>query len=206
MTWDDFIQYYSHTFFRAFFPLLEKKIVLLFEDVLENRNQTFIASSQKFKRLILRFNSDLSIDFSMPPLGIFDHAGRTYFLARIPERQWSRGICNKNSIITSPLAKLGVSNIGHSLPVMESIWNHVPTNSISQGILEIQTNELISRSISRDFWISLGFNENEYALWYQCSLIGRLSPQEQIIKVDSKLLLQEVVDYIRDSNQRWIIE
>lgn len=203
LTWDDFCQWYQNTFFRVTLPHLNKQIVVFFHGVSNSKKGTFVATSQEYNDLVLNFNSSLSVDFSPPPVRVFGHEGIVYSYERLPARQWSRGVCSNNSLISNMLQKVGLPSPKLSIPILESAWNYKHDKTIIDAVLKLKSKDIISTALSDNFWISESINDKikEYPLWYNHRLIGHIDEKKKVIIVGCKHMVIEFIDYLRNTSQ-----
>ena len=204
LTWEDFQQYYRDTYFRISLPNLKMKMVVYFSEVVdEGKRKSFIAKTEKMKDLILKFDTALVTDFIMPPVRMFEHEGLIYAFNRLPQRQWSRGTCSKNSRITSPLHPAGIINPAHEFSILQSAWDHVHTPTIIDAIAKLSNPIQIGVTLTDHFWISEGIEETSVnpLLWYNLGAIGCVDMKTMRIELKFRIMLQEVQDYLLRSKQ-----
>lgn len=195
ITWEDFCQYYQNTFFRVSIPHLDVKVVVYFRDISDKKY--FIANTVEFKDLVLKFDSSLAIDYSIPKVRMFEHEGSVFSFERLPARQWTRGVCQKNSRIMSPLKTCGIGVPPYSLKVMKSAWESLPQPSLLLALEKLNLANQIGVTLTDNFWISESFDNNMlYMLWYNQFIIGRINPEDHQITVGFPIMKQEVIDYL----------
>lgn len=204
LTWEDFLQYYQSTYFRVVLPHFKQKIVVYFRDVIDHQKYTFFADTENYKSMILRFDSSLVIDFSLPPVRMFDCNGIVYSFHRVPGRQWSRGVCNKNARIICPLNFMGWSMQYWTLPILQSAWDSIQAPSLQAAIEEIRNNNLVvSRTFDTNFWVSNHYEANKdlFWLWYNNQSIGSVNARTQTITIEFTQLIQEFNDLLKKTDQ-----
>ena len=202
LTWEDFQQHYKDTYFRIALPNLKMKMVVYFSEVVnEGRSRSFVAKTEKMKDLILKFDTALITDFVMPSVRMFEHEGLIYIFDRLPNRQWSRGCCSKNSRIYSPLGKAGIPHISHDFSILQSAWDHAHTPTIINAVAKLADPIQIGVTLTNHFWISEGIKDVNILLWYNSGAIGYVNTKKREIEIRFAVLAQEVQDYLFRSKQ-----
>ena len=204
LTWEDFQQHYKDTYFRIVLPNLKIKVVVYFLEVLDGgERKSFIAKTEKMKDLILKFDTALATDFLMPPVRIFEHDGQVYIFDRLPNRQWARGVCSKNSRISSPLDRIGLLAPSHNFSILQSAWDHVHTSTIIDAVAKLSQPVQIGVTLTDHLWISEGISTtvSTTLLWYNAGVIGYVHMKKKEIEVKFEIMMQEVQDYLLRSKQ-----
>jgi hypothetical protein len=95
----EFTRKYHHTFVQAnpdgefdLYFLSVRGTDITLENTEKGRFTTFFGGTVEFR-------------YNYPRYGYFEHEGQVYSIWRHPDRQWSRGICNKNHILVFPNGK-----------------------------------------------------------------------------------------------------
>lgn len=159
-----------------------------------------------------------SVEFlSMPKSQVFDYKGITYVFTHKTERQWSRGICNSNSAISSPLDHLfsyaATKEIipapryegAMSLEVLSHLLTGKPV-SLSEALSDLDNGVCISRCVTKHCFVSLSLEDNLYLLWWMGRIIAKFNPQQQTAWVIAPLFKQEVFDFFHRQGHYYGIE
>jgi hypothetical protein len=143
-----------------------------------------------------------------PKSRVFDANGMTFVYKRKIERQWTRGISNNNSSIYSPITNILELSFkydvqidyeradGWSLRVLKNLFTS-QTVSLEEAISILSSGKAISKSVTKQNWISLSPKDNVFLLWWMDRIIASFNPQEQTAEVIEVLYRQEVVDFFR---------
>jgi len=173
-------------------------IASLFASVV-NSNNSIDSIKLNFKDVIIK---------PTPKSRVFDANGMTFVYKRKTDRQWTRGISNSNSSIYSPIANIlelsFMPNVqidyertdGWSLRVMQNLFTSQMV-SLEEAISILSSGKAISKSVTKQNWISLSPKDNVYLLWWMDRIIASFNPQEQTAEVIEVLYRQEVVDFFR---------
>lgn len=156
----------------------------------------------------IKFNFKDVIIKSTPKSRVFDANGMTFVYKRKTDRQWTRGISNSNSSITSPITSV-LERVceaeapvdyeaadGWSLRVMQNLFTSQLV-SLEEALSILSSGKAISKSVTKQNWISLSPKDNVYLLWWMDRIIASFNPHEQTAEVIEVLYRQEVVDFFR---------
>lgn len=159
-----------------------------------------------------------SVDFlPMPKSQVFDYKGITYVYTHKTERQWSRGICSSNSAIECPAAmllqaaensKIRVGHTlrnSHSLEVLSNLIKSQPV-SLQEALKQIDNGECISKTVTKQCFVSMSLHEDIYLLWWMGRIIAKFNPKQRVAWVLAPLFKQEVFDFFHRQGQYYGIE
>lgn len=143
-----------------------------------------------------------------PKSRVFDARGITFVYKRKTDRQWTRGISGNNSFLYSPIAfmleclqnKTKKCEVQYdktdawSLEVVGSLFNDIKT-PFTMALSLLDSGKTISKTITRNNFISLSPKDGTYLLWYMDRVIASFSPSTYSAEVLEPLYYQEVRDF-----------
>lgn len=115
-TASDIQKYYRQTFVK-FTELGDK---LLYVQKVEMNEVLCVDSKDDAFVVELREDEPYEMNYTLPHRGLFLCEGGLYQLRRIPARQWRRGICSDNTLITNMLSG---KNVPISFDILEAFTN-----------------------------------------------------------------------------------
>lgn len=132
-------------------------------------------------------NSGVEFEFIPVDRGFYNTVSGTYFLHRIPARQWSRGISESNTAVYL-LSAQGLSAISCNIANLFKVFQEgIDTQ---QAVNEWQNNKRASFALSKHFAVS-----NKYVSFYN-AIIGDVT-KNKVITVKESRVAQEFKDSIR---------
>lgn len=132
-------------------------------------------------------NSGVEFEFIPVDRGFYNTVSGTYFLHRVPARQWSRGISESNTAVYL-LSAQGLSPIPCNIMNLFKVFQE--GIDIQQAVNEWQNNKRVSFALSKHFAVS-----NKYVLFYNAN-IGTVGKSKAMV-VDEPRVAQEFSDCIR---------
>lgn len=190
---------YRHTYMFLVNPRGEEKLVYC-EGSDENSKGIYIyfqgRDGESFR---IAQESEHSIKVRFPESGWFNSAsqGIPLFWSRQPARQWHRGICNKNSTI-STVESVMIMYGQHA----EISWDNVQdalkeeTLSLTEALKRVEKNWM-GVALNRQLVLLRG-NSKEHYLLHGYGLIGKVT--KDTIEVDD-LSVQDVLDFLKETNE-----
>lgn len=131
-------------------------------------------------------NSGVEFEFIPVDRGFYNTVSGTYFLHRIPARQWSRGISESNTAVY--LFSQVLSSVSCNIANLFKVFQE--GIDIQQAANEWQNNKRISFALSKHFAVS-----NKNVLFYNAN-IGVVGKNKELLVNESRVA-QEFSDCIR---------
>jgi len=152
--------------------------------------------SDLFGTIILNYNTQAKILFKIPQTGYIQHGQNALLFARIPARQWKRGIHQGNCSFDNPLKQYGLRRNDDSQPCFTKIraaFNPV-YYSLHEAIQMLASKKYQSVVLSRNMALSTCPKANLFVLWYRYAAIGTVTPNGQI---DAPTFMEEIRREVR---------
>lgn len=199
----DFKQRYEHTYIRTQFPQSPTKDVFFVESVKQGEKYPILClRNDKVGAVQLNYDSESKILFDAPPLGYFwfDHKVALLY-RRLSTRQWKRGICAGNSVITNGyMNHLWIINVPLSLVTLEAAYQHQHA-TFETAIDLLSSIKALSIPLSDHLAIGLSpLADGLLIVWYEDTPIAKYHLTACRLHLFEKHFEQEVTDYFRKTN------
>ena len=209
---EDFNQRYTGTFIRHLQP--DKSYNLIHIDHVHisptNHNNGMLeVTSLNGGSASLKYPACLeNLDLNQPNPGYFNLQNCAIYFFKYPDRQWRRGITNKNVELYNPLQSiLPETHIYCPTLSFKSVAalfdkNFCPTMEMA---IECLNHTHMSVALSSKLMVSLSPSpESPMVLWWGCTPVGKLVNQS--FKISDPTFEQEVFDEFRklDINRQWM--
>jgi hypothetical protein len=158
----------------------------------------------------------------MPDRQVFDYSGITYVYSRYPNRQYQKGVCQGNTQVDSPVYRILQEALQQqtssyevmpyqpekiSLTMLFNLFEPVYPNSFGEALQEIQQFNLLSRTLNKDYFISLFPNEEKQYLLFRLNIpVAYYNKDKDVFTVIEKLYEQELKDFCHRQNLHSRIE
>ncbi len=166
-----------------------KKLLVYVQNV-NSQQVTFTRDDLEYYAMV-----DSGVNFEFIPVnrGWYNSkSGNVYFLCRHPMRQWKRGICSDNTVVTtseSPLygaVRVGWGVLSDIFDGVEDPWANVDINKRAVAL-------------SKTFAISLNGT-----FYFYDQVVGKVTNNKIVLNND--LVHQEVIDMCRRNNYQFQVE
>ena len=182
-TLEDFIQKYKNTF--VFLKYKNTQILTTFMDT---QGDNLIFKSPDLGTIVLKNeNAQNTIVTTFPKTGMYNINGHLCLFYRIPERQYKRSPCDKNSAIRTII---GNARQRIDYDTIEQCFFPMFPKSKAEAITLV--NKVGAIALNRNFAVSLA-DIGDYDLWYKGYIIGSIT--NDVVDVEYEPLLQETQDY-----------
>jgi hypothetical protein len=149
----------------------------------------------------------------MPDRQVFDFEGVSYVYARYPQRQFRKGVCHDNAVIGSPIHRivdeslkpktstyevLGRRPSRLSLKDMYNLFDPCYASSFEEALRDIAELKLVSRALTKDYFISLFPSEEKQYVLFRLDLpLAYYNKDKNLFTVIDKVYEQEIKDFCR---------
>ena len=160
-----------------------------------------------FGEVIVGFQTDIEFQIEWPETGLFQYKECMYWGSRVPDRQWKRGVYAKNFHIFDPchrmFAPISFGGIRIDLNSLEAAYKPRDVKTLTQAIVELRQEKMVSVAISRDWGISWSpiQGNNSFLLWRGAKPVAEIDPRSKKITVHFEPLEQEIKDFVRDNRE-----
>lgn len=171
-------------------------------------------------KLFLNEKTDASVSVVYPKRGAFNVPHVCMYAARVPSRQWKRGLCSDNvkvfNLVQGRKAKaivakhteaaLGLPNFYDSLT--EAILNRWYPGTIEEAVSSLKDGDRLSITLDGAWSLSLPWcnkQGNGFPLFYHLNIVGELN--ENVFRVEEHLIYDLMDDLIHFGDfYKWKIE
>lgn len=150
----------------------------------------------------------------MPDRQVFDYGGRTLVYSRLPNRQWRKGLTSDNTLVEDPMYsllseipnrnnfKLHIERIDrYGIKILYNLFIQDYAGSVEKALQDIQELDLLSRAISKDYWIGCFLEEDKPFILYRHSIpVAFYNNKIDTLIPISKVYLQEITDFCNRFN------
>ena len=137
--------------------------------------------------LYLSNSAGFSMDYILPHRAVFQHGRDAYLLRRLPARQYRRGLCADNVIITNLTTGEGAS-LGFD--VLKAYVSKPKYPTLSEAIKSEDVN-------SCPLTQRLSYNRASREIKVDTTKVAIFLPGKQAIKVTRPIFLKEISDYVK---------
>jgi hypothetical protein len=128
----DFRRRYEGTFIHLELHAEQREVIAYVKAVISHPDRVGILDldTEEYGTLQLNLGSDgHTLKFKYPPVGVFQHNNHAALFFRRPMRQYRRGLCTDNSVLTSTARLFGTPAIGLSYHSLKSAFLHKTYNT-----------------------------------------------------------------------------
>ena len=141
--------------------------------------------TKEFGTIQTNFGSEeYQIRFESPQSGAFQHGPDSNIFRRKPERQYTRGVCSGNSVLTHCHSAITGQGASFTIERVRAAFEH-KVHTFKQAVDFLKAGTHRSVALERDFSICLPLRKNsdQLFLWHWGSLIGTCGPSGGIGKL-----------------------
>ncbi len=119
----DFRRRYEQSYVFVEFPednpsMCGKEGLFFVERITGNTSDTGVLhlTSDEYGKIKLNLATDHTIKFMYPPIGVFQNGKQAYYMRRLPNRQYKRGLCSENCRISPVTSRIYEAGRGDGMP------------------------------------------------------------------------------------------
>ena len=205
---DSFLKYYKDTYLCVTYPPQNLFNKWLRVGYLEKQGIVFI-DEENDKNYIFYKNTEATFEMKWPSSKLIDKENSICFVCRIPDRQWRKGICRNNLLIT-PVIDYVTKNAILNNPVnqytIDLCFEDQSERTILQSVELFKKSNIVGRRLNDDWGVTLPTKASfkGFVLWYHLTPCGIIHVKSKTIVVHHHPMFQEVSDFVRDyEGNKW---
>ena len=129
-------------------------------------------------------SEEYQIKFESPPTGAFQHGSDSILFRRRPERQYTRGICSGNSILTHCHANITGNGASFTIERIKAAFQH-RTLSFKEAMAGLRAGLYRSVALKDNFSISLPMSKDKpnHLVWHWGAVVASVDGNGKLVRV-----------------------
>lgn len=208
----EFEKRYNKTYVRLKFPHREEVEVWFIEHI-NGDEGTITLTHPKDGTIVIRYDTECEIIPDFPDTGLFNYGGAFLACYRRPDRQWKRGVCERNFKLLSPFDGvfskfapfLRTIDTAITFESLGAAYNSTYPRSLLAGHAILTNNpKLAGIAINKDIGLTKSVTEEsgQVILWWHTNPIGTIEKGTRSITIHHQPMKQEILDFLTRTGER----